>query len=202
MLTNQTILLVCTGNICRSAYAQYQLQRALLPLGENAPQIISRGTHINAGLRVPQELNDIAPLEIALQLSTHVPQQLEDRDVQEASIILAASEEHLSDALRRAPVKMKRAFTLAEFAYAAGLRAVAALHEATPGTNRLDNLRETASAHRSGIRAELRDGMSIEDPYGRGAKSYESMVAAVDRCVDKIAGFLLADSTSTASSLD
>lgn len=202
-LNDQTILIVCTGNICRSAYAHYRLLRALAPLGENAPQIMSRGTYANTMLRPPLDLSTIVALDIALDLSVHLPQQLSDRDVQEASIILAASEEHLADVLRRAPAKMKSAFTLAEFAVAAEFAHTAQPTGAGPGISRLETLRHNASAHRSGIRAALLHDVSIEDPYGREASSYESMVATVDRYVDKIAGFLLAaDDISTASSSD
>ncbi len=201
MPTDQGILFVCTGNICRSAYAQYRLRLALQPLGDQRPRILSRGTYVNAELRPPQKLTGIVPLDTALELSRHVPRQLGDRDVQDASVILTASEEHLADALRRAPVQMKRAFTLTEFARAANL-AGAGPRLAAPGADRWETLRQVAAAHRSGIRAELREDLNIADPYGRDAASYQTMIAAVDRCIDDIAGFLLADSISTASSLD
>lgn len=199
MPTDQKILVICTGNICRSAYAQYRLQRALEPLGDNAPPVISRGTYVNPGLRPPQILSDIVSLSVARDLSAHLPVQLSDHDVHQASIILAASEEHLTDALRRAPAKMKSAFTIAEFAAATRLLIEDKL---PPGADRLTALKQVASTHRSGIRAELLQDIDIEDPYGHDARSYKSMVATVDRYVDKIAGFLLADGISTASRLD
>lgn len=193
-----TILILCTGNICRSAYAEQELRAGLRRLGAAAPRVISRGTRVNSGLRTPRELLEAAGKN-AEGLQYRVPEQLTDQDVRSASIILAASGEHLTDALQRVPAKMRRAFTLAEFAHAARFQPAAPGAQPFPDQDWLSILQEHASARRSEIRAELRGRMDIPDPYGHSSEAYASMVATVDRHIAEIAGFALAQTRTTAS---
>lgn len=192
MTSDRSLLVVCTGNICRSAYLHYRLQQALEPLGEAAPRIFSRGTYVYPGLRPPHELLAVIPAGLAGRLHEHRPQQLQDQDVRDASLILAAAEEHLDDALRRAPYKTKQGFTVAEFAASAelGVEAFAPALDGRGPEDRLEVLREFAFRHRSRVRSELAE-LSMADPYGLGAEDYQSMVADADRYVQKIAEFML-----------
>ncbi len=149
------LLTVCTGNICRSPYAEVLLRDGL----ESAPGCRQRRP---AARR------------------------------QEQAVVLAMATEHKELVLDEAPGVHRRTFTLRELARVldeigerhdwaellagAGADDVASRWRALPGL---------VAAHRDRGRARRAD-RDVADPYARGDRAFDRMVAEVDPAVRSI----------------
>ncbi|MGY1834645.1 hypothetical protein ACI79P_06010 [Blastococcus sp. SYSU DS0510] len=177
-----TVLLVCTGNICRSALGQ-GLGRSYLRehLGAAADDVrlVSAGTRAVAG-------SPMHPRS-ALVLSGFggdpegfVARQLEPAMVDEADLVLTLTRDHRRDVLGLAPRALARTFTLREAAALLG-----ALGDRQPeGEEFADRVRGLVSAlaaarpGRSGG-----DGDDIGDPIGRSLEGHEAVGQAVSEAL-------------------
>lgn len=113
-----TVLLVCTGNICRSAFAQ-QLGRAYLDqvLGEDAGPIrlVSAGTHAVVG----SAMHPVSALVLrgyGVEAGDFRAQQLRDTHATQADLILTMTRAHRREVLHLAPRHLARTFILREAA--------------------------------------------------------------------------------------
>src|SRR2546430_14946762 len=87
------ILLVCTGNICRSPLGAALLQRALAGLGAEGIAVTSAGTGAWDGAPVSEGAY-LVGLERGLDLSGHRAQLLTREMVDEADLILTMARHH------------------------------------------------------------------------------------------------------------
>ena len=114
-LPSARILVVCTGNICRSAYVEYALQAQLNALlGDRGRAVVtSAGTEPNQALTVPGPLLDLAPSRrVRAALTQHRPQQLTGRSLADQDLVLTATDDHLDEVLREDPAAVRRTFTI------------------------------------------------------------------------------------------
>ena len=123
-----TILLVCTGNTCRSPMAAALLRHALCARFE---RIRSFGCHDcdlpsvvdvrSGGLAVavpgePASPNAVAALaELGLSLAGHAAQSLDAAAVEAADLILTMTRAHSAELLARHPQAAGRTYTLTEY---------------------------------------------------------------------------------------
>src|SRR5438445_10917398 len=91
--TTKQILLVCTGNICRSPLAAALLQRALAQRGINDLEVSAAGTGAWAGAPVSEGAY-LVGLERGLDLSSHRARLLTRELVEEADLILTMARHH------------------------------------------------------------------------------------------------------------
>src|SRR5689334_10256809 len=111
-----TILLVCTGNICRSPMAQGLLRDQLARRGIDQVHVESCGTAGWDGSPATPEA--VAALgEQGIDISSHLARRLVRRLVDGTSLVLGMTTEHRDAVLRMAPDALDRTFTLKEFAY-------------------------------------------------------------------------------------
>jgi len=87
------ILLVCTGNICRSPLAAALLQRALAQRGIDGLEVASAGTGAWDGAPVSEGAY-LVGLERGLDLSAHRARLLTRELVEEADLILTMARHH------------------------------------------------------------------------------------------------------------
>lgn len=113
-----TVLLVCTGNICRSALAE-RLGRAYLDevMGERAQviRLVSAGTHAV----VDSEMHPDSALVLrgfGAEPGDFRARQFEDHMPYEADLVLAMTRGHRREVLHRSPRALSRTFTLREAA--------------------------------------------------------------------------------------
>ncbi|MCR4488740.1 hypothetical protein NUV33_06530, partial [Micrococcus luteus] len=109
------VLVVCTGNICRSAYVEYALQAQLNALlgDRGRAEVTSAGTEPNQALTVPGPLLDLAPSRrVRAALTQHRPQQLTGRSLAGQDLVLTATDDHLDEVLREDPAAVRRTFTI------------------------------------------------------------------------------------------
>ncbi|WP_062516255.1 arsenate-mycothiol transferase ArsC [Demequina gelatinilytica] len=157
-----TILTVCTGNICRSPAAELLLADAL----GNVATVSSAGTHALVGHGIPAEMR----AELArdgIDGDPHHARLLTDPVMREADLIVTMTTDHRRLAVSTAPSALKRTFTLAELAAAAGTGATLA---GSTVEERLADVPRAVAAHRHILSGyELDD---VPDPYGRDAAAY------------------------------
>ncbi|SFK92384.1 protein-tyrosine phosphatase [Geodermatophilus ruber] len=114
------MLLVCTGNICRSALAE-RLGRAYLDevLGPDAGAIrlVSAGTRAVVGSAMHPD-TALVLTGLGGDAGDFTARQLADRMVMDADLVLTMTRQHRRDVLELAPRALSRTFTLRE---AAGL---------------------------------------------------------------------------------
>ena len=113
-----TVLLVCTGNICRSALAE-RLGRAFLDeaLGEQADAIrlVSAGTRAVVGSGMHPD-SALVLLGFGAESGDFLARQFDGTMAAEADLVLTMTRGHRRDVLHAAPRALARTFTLREAA--------------------------------------------------------------------------------------
>ena len=108
------ILVVCTGNLCRSPLGErfltQQLNGMVYPV-----TVRSAGTHAVLDGKPPAEVLARSAAHSA-QMDDHVPRQVTDELINNADLILTAERVHRSDVVSRVPSASAKAFTLKQFA--------------------------------------------------------------------------------------
>jgi protein-tyrosine phosphatase len=172
-----TVLLLCTGNICRSAFAE-RLGRAYIDdqLGNDARavRIVSAGMHAVVGSAMHPD-SALVLKGYGAEAGDFRARQFADPMAEEADLILTMSRGHRREVLERAPRALKRTFTLRE---AAGLLAQMG-DVVPPGANPADAGRLVASmsAARSGRQASADD--DVPDPIGRPIEVHAEVGALI-----------------------
>ena len=117
-----TILMVCTGNICRSALADVVMSHRLADLGV---KVHSAGTFALVGHGMPREARELALARGARpeDVDRHAGRYLYEPLIAESDLVLAMTGEHRTFAVQAVPVHVTRTFTIREFAWlSSGLR--------------------------------------------------------------------------------
>lgn len=180
------ILTVCTGNICRSAWAHHVLQTRLDDsVGPGRVEVSSAGVAPNQALRVPQELLDLAPdEELRARLAAHRPRPLSARSLSGQNLVLAATGAHLDAVFREAPALLHRSATLLD----AGALLSGADVAPSGGVSAVkDALRAGRAAGRGLPRAEA----DLPDPFRGPAEGYGHMVQALEPALSAVVATLV-----------
>ncbi len=160
-LAETRVLIVCTGNICRSPAAELILDALALPgvRVESAGTSALRGENVDAPMLRMLE-NDGVPTAgfQARQLSVPI--------IQNSNLILAATSAHRSVILREVPGALRRTFTLRELADLIELAELDGPLESRERSVQLSQLIRLRSVR-------SRDAENdIEDPYGLSEAHY------------------------------
>lgn len=186
--TPGTVLFVCTGNICRSAYAQFALQRRMDALAPGRVETASLGTAPNQALTVPVPLLALAARAGLQGMEAHRPAALIPQAVREADLVLAASQAHRRLVLREVPRAAQRVFTILELAAVIrGLEEQGV--ETVPAGVGVPGLAAVAARHRF-LAGAAGPALDITDPFGMPDEAYAAMVARMDPALETIAGAL------------
>lgn len=179
------VLFVCTGNICRSAFAEHRLRAALEADAPRRVEVASAGTRPNQSLQVPEELIEMG-LRLGLgTLRDHAPQPLRPALVREADLVLTATTEHSRLVLSDVPAALRRTFTILEFAAVVDtMDRNSGATWLSPGTG-VRALAETAAQHRAVAREDLA-ALEVADPFRRGPQAYTQMVEQLDPALEVI----------------
>ena len=109
-----SILVVCSGNICRSPIAEGLLRRALeRRVGQDAPSVSSAGTIAIDGGAV-SEGSVIAARERGVDIAAHRARALTPPLIERADLCLCMAGEHRDEIAALVPVAADQAFTLKE----------------------------------------------------------------------------------------
>lgn len=107
------ILVVCTGNSCRSVMAKGLLKSILKDRQDL--MVISAGIAALPGLRPTQETIEVMARH-RIDVSSHLTQRLTDEMIEEADLVLVMERMHKQEILNRLPHSKKKVFLLREYA--------------------------------------------------------------------------------------
>ncbi len=183
------ILVVCTGNVCRSPLAEAFLRTALeRRFHDRAPSIASAGTAGWEGDGA-QPNSVAAAAERGVDISEHVARVLEREMIDRAALVVAMASEHRDAVAELSADAARRTFTLKEL-----VRLLEDLPEEPVGTRdpterlaaqigRADELRA------SGFDGNPRDE-DVADPLGMPVETYRAVAWELDEWCERLASGL------------
>ena len=179
-----SILVVCTGNVCRSPIAEGLLRAGLASrLGGDAPAVSSVGTTGWSGSGADPNSVEAAA-ERGVDISGHRARELSDHHVASATLILAMSREHARAVVAREPDASSRTFTLKE---------LVRLLESLPPASRFDLASRVSAAEdlRAGGFAGNPDDEDVADPLGLPLDSFRAVAWELDEWIARLVDGLL-----------
>jgi protein-tyrosine-phosphatase len=171
-----SILVLCTGNVCRSPIAEGMLRDLLQERFEDsAPTVASAGMAGWEGSDADPR-SAAAAAELGVDISGHRARQVDVGEVRNATVVLAMAGEHRDEVSRLVPEAAGRAFTLKEL-----VRLLESLPESPPEGDPGDVLGRRvgdADALRRdlGRRRAARDD-DVVDPLGRRMGVFRAVAA-------------------------
>jgi protein-tyrosine phosphatase len=177
------LLVVCTGNVCRSPAAE-RLFAARLGAGSGV-SVASAGTEALVGEPIDQAM--AALVEAAGADASHfVARQLTASDVRSADLVLVMTRQHRSAVVALEPAAVRRTFLLVELGALAEAVAAAGWPLDVGGgpAARLAALPQLVPAYRG--RTDLPVDQQVVDPYRRSADVYAEAAAVIGTAVDRL----------------
>ncbi|MDO5084490.1 hypothetical protein EII34_05220 [Arachnia propionica] len=164
------IWFVCTGNVCRSAYAEAALRQRLGP--DAVVGVESAGTQAMIG-RGMDETMATAAISKGLQNTSHRAKQLCPKGLEEACLVFVFSPEHRQWVAENCPEVLPRTLSLGQTH-----AALATL----PEGERI-SISQLADAVQS-VRPESEEADWIPDPYKLGLDAALTAVARISAALD------------------
>lgn len=177
-MSHGSVLVVCTGNVCRSPYVERLLRRDLEDLGV---EVASAGTGALVGEPMEPRVADRLRAEGG-DPDGHAGRMLTADLVLDADLVITASRQHLQRVLTLAPRAVRRTWTLDDLARACAEPAPAR-DEGWFGARRtrvgLAALADDLSRVRGLVTEPDPELTRIPDPWGRGDAVVEEMAEHV-----------------------
>jgi protein-tyrosine phosphatase len=191
------VLVICTGNICRSPMAEGFLRSALeRRFGSDAPTVDSAGTQGWEGSPA-QSGSIVAAREREVDISGHVARRVTRALVERADLVLTMSGEHRDDVRRSVPAATDRTFTLKELVRLLQALPPSAGAAASAGTLPA-RIAEAAALRRDGFAGNPRDE-DIADPLGQPQDTYRAVAWELDDWILRLADGLYGRAPAPAS---
>lgn len=183
------IMTVCTGNICRSPYAQLLLAHRLDEVRPGVFDVSSVGT----GALVDQGVDPGSATLLEARGVAHdtfAARQITEQLLQDVDLVLPLTVEHRKTVLSYAPRLLKRTYTLKELA-----RLIESAGHRRPWSERLEG---TATPEerwaaipqhlaRERGRTHVEPGADdVADPYRQSQDKFDTMAREVDEAVERI----------------
>jgi protein-tyrosine phosphatase len=175
------VLVVCTGNVCRSPIAEGMLRSAFVErLGDEAPGVASAGTMGWEGSGA--DPNSIAAAaERGVDITAHVARALASADLESADLVLAMSWEHGVAAVREVPDAAPRTFTLKEL-----VRLLEALPEPAAGEDLRARVAAADALRNQGFEGNPHD-LDVADPLGMPLQSFRAVTWELEEWCGRLA---------------
>ncbi|QTX05436.1 low molecular weight phosphatase family protein [Agromyces archimandritae] len=196
------VLVVCTGNTCRSPMMERLLAHRLAEQGVDA-RVTSAGTHALRGAPMTEDAG-LALDGLGVDWQPHHAEQLTDAAIEGAGLVLTATRDHRALVVSQVPSAVGRVFTMREFARVAGAVEAGAGGTGGPGADAAPNATGfapfiAAVARARGLHppADPADD-DLADPIGRPLDAYEAAARLIDDAARTIAGRLAAGRPASA----
>ena len=177
------VLVVCTGNVCRSPAAE-RLLAARLPATAGVA-VTSAGTAALVGRAVDPQVAEMLRLAGA-DATGFAARQLEAEQVRAADLVLVMERSHRAAVVAADPAAVRRTFLLAELGVIASLVGAAGWPADVPAdpAARLAALPQLAGRHRPQV---ARAGApEVADPFRQSPDVHRSTFATVADLVDEV----------------
>ncbi|MBE7370807.1 arsenate reductase/protein-tyrosine-phosphatase family protein [Dermacoccus barathri] len=176
------ILVVCTGNVCRSPYIHLRLAAELDGLGI---EVTSAGTGALAGW--PVDPGSVALLDAAgIDSTAFRARQLTVDMVEDADLVLTATRAHRRAVVQEAPLGLRKTFALTDFADLV-VDVQPQEVEAARGRSGVGKLVAAAGARRHLVHARPEDDdADIVDPFKMGPEVFAQMEREITPSLDAV----------------
>lgn len=184
------ILVVCTGNICRSPYAQFALSAALARGGIDDVVVSSAGTRAVPASGVAPLMAPLLEAE-GIDVSGFSTRQLTRELIAEADLVLTAERAHRREVVILEPPALRRTFTLLQFGRLAPAATPLGRHVAEGSTgDRLRNLIQRSAAARATVNRGIETD-DVLDPWGGSAEAYRAAAAQMQPAIRSLTNALV-----------
>lgn len=166
------LLVVCTGNVCRSPYTEFRLRELLGPVGVT---VSSAGTEALVG--EPMADGSVRLLRDRGITGTEEfrARALDASMLASADLVLTAEAHHRSEVVRMSPATLRRTFTLRQLSR---LLAAAPSGMTWPVDSFAELVRRAAVARSTSGPSSSED--DVADPWRRPASAYRAMAAQIE----------------------
>ena len=184
------ILVVCTGNICRSPMAQalllHRLRERLGPdTADQQFEVTSAGTYGLAGHPIEDTARQVLT-SYGVEPDAFAAREMIADHVAGADLVLGATREHRAAAVTLAPAASQRAFTLREFARLVSAVDAATIDRTGVPADVARRLVPLAASYRGFVRPDTPGDDDIADPYRRATAAFERAGAQIREAVTAI----------------
>ena len=109
------IMFICTGNICRSAMADWLLKKKLKDLGRDDIKVFSCGVYAEEADVSTWEAKKVMKDEYDVDLSNHIATHIRKSKINEMDLILCATNSHKIAVLDMYPNLKEKVYTMKEY---------------------------------------------------------------------------------------
>jgi len=176
------VLVICTGNVCRSPYLERRLRQLLT--GQDV-LVESAGTRALVGADI-EPGSTVALEAVGADTKGFASRQLAPAMLDRADIVITATQKHRADAVALHPRALRKTFTLGELADLvrdadlAGAAADPQVSAAAGETPWAAIVAGVARGRRGLHPARSAAESDIPDPYGRGSAAYDLMSTEIE----------------------
>lgn len=181
------ILVVCTGNVCRSPLTERLLATRLSQrLAERSDRVVIGSAGVRALVGSSMTVEAAAELRsLGGDATGFVSRQLTVDLLTDADLVLAATRHHRSEAVSRCPRALRCAFTLRELHRLLADADLSVLPD--DPADRVRRLVELARGRRGFVPPAEEGDDDVADPYGRSAQTYAATTRQIAPAVEFLA---------------
>ncbi|MBC9821916.1 low molecular weight phosphatase family protein [Terrabacter sp. MAHUQ-38] len=187
------VLVVCTGNVCRSPYIERRLVQLLAGTGV---EVASAGTRALVG--APIEPGSVDALgEVHADAAGFAARQITPALIRDADLVVTATQRHRHEVVALLPRALRRTFSLGELAdllrdadlgvEMAALEAHDPTGPAASDASWAARLAALAWSRRGRSTIRQPEESDIPDPYGRGSAAYALMSHEIEAQIGVVA---------------
>ncbi|QKE85627.1 low molecular weight phosphatase family protein [Arthrobacter sp. NEB 688] len=193
MTNSGTVLVVCTGNVCRSPYLERRLRQELVGTGIT---VSGAGTRALTGRGMDPGTRERL-LAVGADVDGFAARDLTPQLMREADLVVTAAREHRAAATRLFPGALRRTITLRDLADLLDGVAPADLLQPPPadGASWVRHVADRALLRRGTVPAR-QDGVDVHDPIGEGAEGFALMARQIDDALGPVVAALRAGGTA------
>jgi protein-tyrosine-phosphatase len=174
------VLIVCTGNLCRSPMASAVLQRVLSEQGCAGIEVASAGTWADSGHHATSEACAVVA-DRGMDLAPHRSRPLDRDELRTADVVIAMTSVHLREIESLDSESARKTLLLKELAELS--------FDEPPSGDARRRLERVLAAKRP----EWRRALDLDDPMGLPRASYERCLEEIEKAVEALATALCPD---------